>query len=70
MWKIILGKGIEKEVITFVLHYAFMDLGLVRIYALYLVTNMNSMNACKRCVFKEEGILRKAVLKNGKYQNL
>lgn len=64
------GKGIAKEAITLILHYAFMDLGLVRIQGIYLVTNMASINACKRCGFKEEGVLRKAVFKNGQYQDL
>lgn len=64
------GKGIAKEAIILILHYAFMDLGLMRIQGRYLVNNMASINACKRCGFKEEGILRKAVFKNGEYKDL
>lgn len=64
------GKGIAKEAISLILHYAFMDLGLIRVEGIYLTKNLASINAAKKCGFKEEGILRKAVFKNGDYQDL
>lgn len=68
--KLYWGKGIAKEVTSIMLEYAFMELGLIRIQSRYLTTNIASINATKRCGFKEEGILRKAVFKNGDYQDI
>lgn len=64
------GKGLAQEALTLILEHAFMDMGIVRVYARYLKDNLASINAAKKCGFKEEGILRKAVFKNGDYQDI
>lgn len=64
------GKGLAKESLMIILKHAFINLGLVRVYARYLKDNLAPINVAKKCGFKEEGILRKAVLKNGEYQDI
>ena len=64
------GQGLAKEAILLILKYAFMDLGLIRVQARYLNNNLRSINTAKKCGFKEEGLLRKAVFKNGDYQDI
>ena len=64
------GKGLAKESLMIILTHAFINLGLVRVYARYLKDNLASINVAKKCGFKEEGILRKAVFKNGEYHDL
>jgi RimJ/RimL family protein N-acetyltransferase len=64
------GKGYGEELTLLMLNHAFYDLGLIRIESRQLLTNKASIKVHKKCGFKNEGILRKAVYKNGEYRDL
>lgn len=64
------GGGLGKEVTLLMLYHGFYVLGLERIYARQLLDNKASIRVNEKCGFKTEGILRRAVYKNGEYQDL
>lgn len=64
------NSGLGTEVTMLILYHAFYVLGLERIESRQLLSNKGSIRALEKCGYKNEGILRKAVFKNGKYQNL
>ena len=61
------GKGIATEAVMLMLNYAFNELGLKRVQAAQLVTNKASIKVNLKCGFKNEGVLRSACMKDGKY---
>lgn len=63
------GRGLATEAYRLLLDYAFNELGLHRIEAKVLETNVASRKMHKKCGYAEEGILRAAIYKNGAYQN-
>lgn len=63
------GKGIALEATKQLLKFAFEELGLHRITALILQSNIGSLKMHEKCGYKEEGILRDSIWKNGKFQN-
>lgn len=52
------------------LEYAFYEMGLNCVYCTALTYNSRSLNLQKRLGFKEEGVLRQRVFKNGAFQDL
>ncbi len=60
-WK----KGIITEAIKLITKYGFNELNLSRIYARVFENNIASMRALEKNGYSKEGILIKAVLKNG-----
>lgn len=64
------GKGIATEATFLMLYHGFVVLGLERIQATQLKSNYGSIRVNEKCGFKNEGIMRKAVFKNGEYQDL
>jgi RimJ/RimL family protein N-acetyltransferase len=64
------GKGIAQEAILLMIYHAFIVLGLERLEAKQLIINKGSIKANEKCGFKTEGVMRKAVYKNGSYQDL
>ena len=64
------GKGLGSEATLLMLHHAFYELGMIRVYSKQLLSNHSSIRLHDKCGFKNEGILRKAVFKNGEYQDL
>jgi RimJ/RimL family protein N-acetyltransferase len=64
------GKGLGTEATMLMLNYAFNDLNLQRVCSSQLETNLASISMHKKCGFKEEGLLRRAVYKNGEFLNL
>lgn len=64
------GKGIATESVMLMLNYAFNELGLKRVQAAQLITNKASIKVNLKCGFKNEGILRSACFKNGKYVDI
>lgn len=64
------GGGLGSEATLLMLEHAFYELGMVRVSSRQLFTNQSSIRLHEKCGFKHEGILRKAVFKNGKYQDL
>lgn len=64
------GKGFAKEATMLMLYHGFYTLGLERIEARQLLDNIGSIKVNEKCGFKTEGILRKAVYKNGEFRDL
>ncbi len=52
------------------LHHGFCTLGLTRIEARQLLSNQASVRLFEKCGFRVEGVLRKAVFKDGRHQDL
>jgi len=64
------GMGLGTEALLLILHHGFYTLGLARIEARQLLSNQASVRLFERCGFKAEGVLRKAVFKDGRRQDL
>jgi len=64
------GKGIGKEATIKMLKHGFLNMGLHKIYLKVLECNERAINLYKRIGFKEDGVLRQDVYKNGEYHNL
>ena len=63
------GRGYATEATKLLLEYAFLELGLNRVEALVLKSNLGSIRMHKKCGYVEEGIKRHSVYKNGKFQD-
>lgn len=63
------GKGFATEAIRLAAHYAFKELGLHRIEAGVMPHNIPSIRALEKVGFEREGIARKNVKINGKWQD-
>ena len=63
------GKGYAKEALILTLRFAFLKLGLQRIYVKILEENIQTIKIHEQVGFKKEGILRNSVFKNGSYKN-
>lgn len=63
------GKGYASEALKLLLDYAFNERGLHRIAALVLESNTQSIKMHIKLGYKQEGILRESVFKNGQYNN-
>ena len=61
------GKGIATAALKLITQYAFQHYGLRRVDAYVRTYNKGSIRVLEKAGFKREGILRKHVLKNGKY---
>lgn len=64
------GKGFGTDATLLILNHAFYDLGLERIESHILLNNKASIRVLEKCGYKTEGIMRKAVFKNGELQDL
>lgn len=60
-------QGITREAILQITEYVFSDTNIVRIFASVFSQNQASMNLLDSTGFIREGILRKAIYKNGEY---
>lgn len=63
------GKGIGELATRMVVHHAFLDLNLGRLYLMTLAENSRAINLYRKIGFVEEGCLRKAIYKNGEYKD-
>jgi RimJ/RimL family protein N-acetyltransferase len=63
-------KGYIKEARYLILMYGFQELGLERISSHILEGNMASRKAGEKIGYIQEGVLRNAVFKDGKFHNL
>lgn len=63
------GKGIMTEAVKFVIDYAFNELSLHRIEAGVMPHNIGSIRVLEKAGFEKEGIARKNVMINGKWQD-
>ncbi len=64
------GQGIIGEARLQVFHYLYSQLGMERIWSQILEDNHASRKAVEKFGIVQEGILRRAVYKDGKFQNL
>jgi len=64
------GKGLINEARILSYHYMFSEIGMQRIYSHILEDNTYSRKAVEKFGIIEEGILRKAVYKNGTFKDL
>ena len=63
------SKGLATEARMLLLDFAFRERGFNRIWAHILEDNIGSRRMCEKCGYKEEGILRESVYKNGEFKN-
>ncbi len=64
------GQGHATEAVFQMLKFGFQERGLHRVSCSILEKNSGSRKVALKCGFKEEGLLREAVFKNGQFQNL
>lgn len=64
------SKGYGTEATMLLSYHAFMVIGLQRIESRQLVHNAAAIKTIERFGYKKEGVLRKAVFKNGEYQDV
>lgn len=64
------NKGIGTEITMLMLYHAFYEMNLKRVYSYQLKDNVGSIRVHEKCGFQQEGILRKAVFKNGELVDL
>ena len=63
------GKGLATETRLLILHHAFYDRGLHRIWARVLCDNVSSIRLHEKCGYFKEGEFRQSRFKNGKFIN-
>jgi RimJ/RimL family protein N-acetyltransferase len=63
------GKGYSKEALILTLQFAFLKLGLQRIYVKILEENVQTIKTHEQVGFKNEGYLRRSAFKNGSFKN-
>jgi len=63
------GRGITTEAVKLVVKYCFNRLKLRRLYAYVFPRNQASLRVLFKAGFKKEGLLKKNVVKNGKFFN-
>ncbi len=63
------GKGYATDARILMLHYAFFERGLERIWARVLEDNIPALKMLEKSGFKREGVLRKSKFKNGEFVN-
>lgn len=61
------GKGIATEAIKKMTDHVFSNTGIVRLFAPVFSPNKKSMHVLEKCGYMQEGILKKAIFKNGQY---
>jgi RimJ/RimL family protein N-acetyltransferase len=64
------GKGYGKEVLILVLNYVFKHLNFHSVYLDTFKNNIRVINLYKKIGFKQEGIKRDHIYKNGKYNDI
>jgi diamine N-acetyltransferase len=64
------NQGLGREAIHLILKHGFEDLNLNRIYLFVFEHNLRGIAAYKAAGFVQEGTLREAIYKNGRYYNV
>lgn len=64
------GRGIMSEALQGVVHYAFVALGLNRLYAYHMLRNPSSGRVLEKNGFRQEGLLRQRVRKWGQFEDV
>lgn len=63
-------KGIGMDTVMAIMRYAFDELGLNRLDGAWFPDNLSSKNMYMKCGWKEEGVRKKYIYKNGRYHDL
>lgn len=63
------GNGYATEAYMLMLNFAFNERGLNRIYAHVLKSNIGSLKMHEKCGYKQEGVLRQSIYKDGEFQD-
>jgi diamine N-acetyltransferase len=64
------GKGYAKEASDILIDYGFYELNLQKIYLKVFHDNKAAIRLYKKLQFKEEGLLRKEIYKNGLFKDV
>lgn len=64
------GKGIGGFAVNAMLHHAFMNLNLHRVELKVLTTNTRAIHVYEKAGFVREGLLRRAIYKNGDFSDI
>ncbi len=64
------GKGYGTDTVMAIMRYAFDELGLNRLNSAWFVDNIPSKAMYMKCGWKEEGVRRDYIFKQGKYRDL
>ena len=64
------GKGIASKVARMVMEYGFIELGLNRIEAKYMVEYDSSRRVMEKCLMTSEGVLRSAIYSKNRYRDI
>lgn len=64
------NKGYGTDSIMAIMRYAFDTLGLNRLDGSWFMENVGSRHTYMKCGWKEEGVRRKYIYKNGRYRDL
>lgn len=63
------GNGYASEAYKLLIDYLFNERGMNRLQALVLEDNIGSMKMHEKCGYRQDGVLRQSVFKNGSYKN-
>lgn len=64
------NQGLGKQATVQMLHHGFLNLNLHRIYLYVLTRNVRAVSMYEKTGFSKEGLLREAVYKNGKFEDM
>jgi len=64
------NKGLGKQATVQMLQHGFHNLNLHRIYLYVLTRNVRAISMYEKTGFRNEGLLREAVYKNGKFEDM
>lgn len=64
------GRGFALQAANLALKQAFLQMNLHRIFVRIIASNSPSIKLFKRLGFKEEGLMREHVFRDGKYENM
>jgi UDP-4-amino-4,6-dideoxy-N-acetyl-beta-L-altrosamine N-acetyltransferase len=64
-----MGKGQGKDATLTMLRFAFLELGLNRLYLFVLQENTRAIKSFESCGFTQDAVLRESMFFNGKYHN-
>lgn len=64
------GKGYAKEASFGIVKYGFEELNLQKIYLKAFSDNINAINLYIKLGFKQEGVLKREIFKNGKFKDV
>jgi RimJ/RimL family protein N-acetyltransferase len=64
------GRGYGTDALVTILRYAFKELGLHKVSLRVFQNNERAIKSYKGCGFKQEGMMREQVFKDGRFHNL